>query len=433
MKRIEKTLKNEYLFSVLTRAFSLAMGIVQSILIARYLGPDLKGETAYISSIASTVSIIVTFGIHEAYPFFRKKYGKEAIFQNFVSLTMALYGFLFITAIALAVLLPVGIEIRAAMVLIPLTGYSRIVSYVSLIERPNRRNTWWAIISLAEIVYLIFLWVFIPADIFWGISILAFVEVLRCIVFTILLHTRPRWDKGIPKLFLELLKYGFLPMVAYLMTMLNYRIDVLMLHQYSYITDAMIGIYSLGLSLSDKIVLIPDTLKGVLASKLTKGAGDEEVAKVCRIGFWASVGICILIFVFGRLVIRLFYGEVYAGAYPVILITASGVLAVVFFKIISQYNMINKRQILNLIMLSIAVVTDVILNLVFIPIWGIHGAAFATSIGNIVCGVAFIIYFSRRSKIPVSKMIFIQRSDIQYVKSLFVKKKEAENDNSSDE
>ena len=108
-------------------------------------------------------------------------------------------------------------------------------------------------------------------------------------------------------------------------------------------------------------------------------------------------------------------------------------LAVVFFKIISQYNMINKRQILNLIMLSIAVVVDVILNLVFIPIWGIHGAAFATSIGNIVCGVAFIIYFSRRSKIPVSKMIFIQRSDIQYVKSLFVKKKEAENDNSSDE
>ena len=220
----------------------------------------------------------------------------------------------------------------------------------------------------------------------------------------------------------DLIKYGFFPMLALLMTTLNYRIDVLMLHQYEFINDAVIGVYSLGLSLSDKIVVIPDTLKGVLVSKLAKGAKDDEVAKVSRIGLWSSVLLFLMVSLLGRWVIEVFYGSDYIDAYPIIVITAFGMLAVVYFKFISQYNIVNKRQKLNVALLSIAVVADVILNMVFIPIWGINGAALATSIGNCICGVVFIAYFCRKTGVSVQEMIIPQKNDIAIIKSIFRKK-----------
>ena len=424
-KKIINIIKNEYVYSILTKFLTFAIGIVQSVLMARYLGAELKGINAYISSITSIGAIVITFGMHQAYPYFRKKYGKDYIYQDYVSLTIVLYIIYFIAGLLLAIFLKqFRFEIRVVFVLIPLLGYSRVVSYIALIEHPNRRNTCWTIISLLDIFYVLFLWLFVERNVIWAVSILVFADVIKCIVYTSMLKVRLSLNKKLFLLWFELIKYGFFPMLALLMTTLNYRIDVLMLHHYSFITDSMIGVYSLGLSLSDKIVLIPDTLKGVLVSKLAKGAEDSEVAKVTRIGFWASFLLCLIILIFGRWAIYLLYGQEFEGAYMVIIITAIGVLAVSYFKLIAQYNIVNKKQILNVGMLSIAIVVDVILNMIFIPIWGIYGAALATSIGNIVCGIVFIVYFSCKTKIKISEMILPQKSDLDILKSLIKKKKE---------
>ena len=116
------------------------------------------------------------------------------------------------------------------------------------------------------------------------------------------------------------------------------------------------------------------------------------------------------------------YGAEYTGAYSIILITATGILVVSYFKFIAQYNIVNKKQFLNVAMLSIAIIVDVVLNLLFIPIWGINGAAFATSIGNVVCGIVFIIYFCHRTGIRFSEMIIPQKEDIKLLTKVFNKK-----------
>ena len=418
---VNRIIKNEYLYSILTKFINIAVGVVQSVLIARYLGTALKGVNAYVSSITSIGAIVITFGMHQAYPYFRKKYGKDKIYQDFVSLMMILYLIYLIIAVSLAFLLPLSLELKAAFILIPLLGYSGVVSYITLIEEPNLRNTWWLVISILDLAYVAFLWAFIERNVYWGLSILLFADLLKCVVYTFMLHVRPRFHGGMIKLLGALIKFGFFPMLALLMTTLNYRIDVLMLHGYDYITDSMIGVYSLGLSLSDKIVLIPDTLKGILVSKLAKGADEHEVAKVSRLGFWSSLLLCLFIIVFGQFLIDLLYGVEYKGAYSVVLITASGVLAVSYFKLIAQYNIVNKKQVLNVLMLSVAIIVDIVFNILFIPKWGINGAAIATCIGNVVCGIVFILYFCRKTEIRISEMIVLQRSDLKLFKSLLKK------------
>lgn len=420
--KLKSFLYNEYLYSIITKFITFGVGIVQSVIVARYLGAELKGINAYISSVVSIGSIIITFGMHQAYPYFRKKYGKENIFEDYISVVSSLYIVYFIIGCFLAFLINVPIETKAIFILIPILGYSNIVNYIALIEFPNKRNSWWTIISIIDVLYVAILWLFVNRSVLWGISILLFADVVKSIVYSLILKVKINFRKSQFKLLAEMAKYGFFPMLALLMTTLNYRLDVLMLHQYSYIDDAMIGIYSLGLSLSDKIVIIPDTLKGVLVSKLAKGAPDTEVAKVCRIGFWSSAVLFLLILLFGRFAINLLYGSEFTDSYWVIVITAFGLLAVSYFKLIAQYNIVNKKQKLNVLMLSIAIAVDIILNLVFIPIWGINGAAVATSIGNFVCGIVFITYFCRRCQIDVRDMILFKKSDLDSVRSLFLSK-----------
>ena len=417
---IKRVIKNEYINTIVTRGFTLLLGILLSSIMARYLGSELKGINSYITSITSIGSIVITFGMHQAYPYFRKTYGKEKIYNDYVSLVMVIFAVYFVVSLIVCCFLPTA-ELKVASFVIPLVGYANVVSYVCLVENPNRRNKWWTIISVAELLYLICLKLFTNRNFYWGVSIIIFADLLKDIVYTVSLGVKPRLHRGLYKLLKEIYKIGFLPMVALLMTTLNYRIDVLMLRSYSYITDSMIGIYSIGIFLVNKIVMIPDTLKGVMVSKLAKGASEHEVAKVARLTFWVTVLVCFMFIVMGEWGINVLYGDEYEGAYTVTLISAAGTLFIGYFKLIAQYNIVNRKQIRNLILLSIAIVVNVILNRILIPVYGINGAAVATGVGHFVCGIAFMVWFSRKTSIHITEMIFIQKHDLQVIKK-FMKK-----------
>ena len=262
--KIKSIIKNEYIYSIVTKFVSVILSLLQSILVARYLGSALQGTSSYIASVTSIGAIVVTFGMHQAYPYFRKKLGKEAIFKDFISITYVVYSILFILSVFIGLFFLNTIELKAAFILIPVYGYDRVISYIALIETPNKRNTWWTIISFIDVIYVGVLILFIPKSVGSAISILAFAEVLKSAVYTVMLKTAPSLKKSQWSLFFKLLKMGFFPVVALLMTTLNYKIDILMLKSFDFITKSQIGIYSIGMTFADRVVIIPDTLKGVL-------------------------------------------------------------------------------------------------------------------------------------------------------------------------
>ena len=412
-KRIKKLIKNEYIYSIVTKFVSVILTLLQSILVARYLGAALQGVSSYIVSIVSIGAIVITFGIHQAYPYYRKQLGKDAIYKDFITITYTLYAILFILSIIIGFVFARSIELRAAIILIPIYGYDRVVSYIALIETPNKRNTWWTIISFIDVVYVGILTLFIPRSIASAVSILAFAEILKSVVYTIMLKSKPEFDRNQLSLFVKLLKMGFFPVVALLMTTLNYKIDILMLRSFDCISEVQIGVYSIGMIFADRVVIIPDTLKGILASKLTKGADELEVAKVCRLCFWCSVAICLGLLIVGETLLNFLYGDEYTGAYDVLMICSFGSIFIGYFKLIAQYNIVNKKQIRNVTMLSISIIVNIILNCILIPKYQLRGAAFASGIGYFLSGTIFIIWFSKANDIPLSKMFLIQKTDIK--------------------
>ena len=247
------------------------------------------------------------------------------------------------------------------------------------------------------------------------ISLLLIKDVVCMAINLYTLKPRLLLDKQTWKLAPQLVKFGILPMIALLMTTLNYRIDVLMLRGYESVSLAMIGAYSIGISLSEKIALFPDALMGILASKLSKGADEREVAKVCRVSFLVSTLLCICVVVFGKLAIKILYGVEYMVAYSIICITAVGCLFIGYYKLIAQYNIIQAKQIRNVILLSISVLTNVICNLIFIPQYGIDGAAIGSCVGHMLCGLATMAWFSKKANVSLPKLFAVQKEDISYL------------------
>jgi O-antigen/teichoic acid export membrane protein len=423
MNRIKKIANNEYIFSIATKFVNMGCSVLQSILVARYLGAELKGHNALITSIVSIGAIIITFGMHQAYPYVRKKYGKEQIYNNYLSVLSYVFILYFLLAVVVSLFVP-KIDIRVAILLIPIAGYAKALGYVSLIELPNRYNTLHLIIVGIDLLCVTLLYIFTKSNYFWGIVIVSLLYVLELVVYYSKLKFQYVWKKELFSLAKELYSFGFFPMLALLMTTLNYKVDVLMLRGFpEIITTAQIGIYSVGMSITDRISLIPDTLKGVMISKLAKGADEHEVAKVCRLCFWCSFGICIGLLVIGKPLIRILYGSEYIDAYKVLLICAAGTIFIGYFKLIAQYNIVNKKQIRNVIMLAISVIVNIILNLLLIPRYQLSGAAVASGVGYFLSGIIFVTWFARNNGLKLSEMILIQKSDLLILNSLLQGKK----------
>lgn len=422
--KIKKILLNEYIFAIIMRGIVIIIGLLRTVFWARYLGASLKGDVEYIRSIASIGLIVFTLGIQYSYPHLRKESGRERVLHPFMRISTRLFIVYLVMFTALfSLFFQFNESFAIAILLIPILSYSRIVQYIYIIENPNRCNTKNLIVNLIELVYSILLLYFAKRLFFLGITSIISVELLQAVSSIKYLGTGfekqgEECSGNISITMKQLVLFGFFPMISLLLTTLNYKIDVIMLRSYSFIDSADIGVYSLGIALVEKIILIPDTLKGVLVSRLAKGKDAHEVAKLTRICFALSTIIAVVVIVVGKPLILLFYGEEYAGAYSVIVISAFGVLFIMFFKLIAQYNNINKRQKRNALMLASSILVNVLMNALLIPLWGTWGAALSTGIGHAVCGAMFILDFHRQTNIPIKEILILRKEDFCRIKLL---------------
>jgi len=278
------------------------------------------------------------------------------------------------------------------------------------------------IVNVAELLFVFVLWIVAKPTLVLGILIIVFKNALKSIVFTYWWRKRIFVKtESITKWMFKLLKFGFFPMLAVLMSTLNYRVDVLMLN--GHVTDAAIGIYSIGVLLADRMWMIPDAMKGVMLSNIAKGKDAHEAAYVIRVCNTVCLFIIVGIVLLGSPFIDFVFGLEYKGAYSITLILLVGVFPMINYKVIAAYNIVIGKQIISFIILSISVCLNIIANLFLIPLMGIYGAGIASVISYIVCSILFILYFCRHTKVSYKEMIIINRQDWGRVKTMLKRKR----------
>lgn len=409
LSNVKKAIQNPYALSVISKIFGIVVGLLFVVFQSRYLGAEIKGQVATVNSIVSITSIVFGLGVYHAYPYFKRN---STVDIMPIFLRIALLMLLIYFAIAAIILFTFDLSAKyiAVLIITPLLTYDGVVSYVTLIEVPNKRSLTDMAVNFSELVLLLILWIVAPPSFLVGVIIITIKDIVKAIIFTFWWRKRIFVFSESLRIWIpKLVRFGFFPMLSFLMTTLNYRVDVLMLN--GQVADAAIGVYSVGVLLAERIWLMPDAMKGVMVSHITKGKDARETAYVIRICNTACLIIVAGIAILGKPFIDFVFGLEYSEAYQITLILLAGVFSMIYYKLIDAYNIVMGKQFVSFVLLGIGVVFNIIANLILIPQLGIYGAGIASVISYAVCSMLFIIYFCHVTKISFSKMLLINRAD----------------------
>lgn len=409
-----KIFKSQYAFSVISKIFCVLVGFIFTVFQSRFLGAEIKGQVATINSILSVTSIVFAFGIYQAYPYYKKNSDVDVmpIFMKIGIMMLLIY-----LGIASFVVFTFELPLKyiAVIMLTPLLAYDGLVSYITLVEEPTKRNITDVIVMIEELALVIILWLTAKPTLLLGVIIITIKDITKSIVFTfwwrkrIFIKSEPI-KEWIPKL----VKFGFFPMMSLLMSTLNYRVDVIMLN--GQVADAAIGVYSVGSLIAERVWMIPDAMKGVMVSKIAKGKDANETAYVIRLSNTACLAVVAGIIALGKPFIDLVFGPEYAGSYEITLILLIGVFPMIYYKAVAAYNIVMGKQLASFIMLGIGVIANVAGNLILIPRLGIYGAGVASVISYLVSSILFAAYFCKNTGIPIKEMLLIDRDDYRRLK-----------------
>ena len=208
----------------------------------------------------------------------------------------------------------------------------------------------------------------------------------------------------------RLLKESFPLAFTSVIWIIYFRIDVVMLSMMK--GDAAVGLYSAAYNLSEPLSLIPVALVISLfpiMSASFKGS-REKLLKVYRLGLKYILIIMLPLtvgttFIADRVILLIYEPEFASSAVALQIL----VWAVLFGSI--NYILLNllvaiDRQILNVWTMGAGAVTNVVLNLILIPIMGFTGAAITTVVTNaLICIIGFYFVSKYLQKTPVWKML----------------------------
>ena len=376
---------------------------------SRFLGAEIKGQIATVNSIISIATIVFAFGIYQAYPYYKRNSDVDIlpIFMKISLLLLAVYA---VVAGVTICTCDLSAKYIAVLAITPLLVYDGIVSYITLVETPNKRHITDMAVMLGELILVIILWLAAEPTFVLGVIIIGVKDITKAVIFTfwwrkrIFVRTESIWVW-----FPKLVKFGFFPMLSLLMSTLNYRVGILMMD--GRVADAAIGVYSVGVLIVERIWMVPDAMKGVMVSNLTKGKDAREAAFIIRVCNTVCLVIALGIVALGKPFIHIVFGAEYDGAYQVILILLVGVFAMIYYRAIAAYNIAMGKQLISFILLSVSVVGNVLANFFLIPVLGIYGAGLASVISYVICSVLFVIFFCRSTKISFADMLLVNKND----------------------
>ena len=406
----KKITNNAYSFSVLTKVLSVLIGFVYTVVYTRYLGKELRGTASVINNYVELATLFLCLGMHQAYPYFKKKTGVGPYHEyiNNILAAVLVYG---AAAVGSLFFLRNNTSACVVAVLIPASIAVRELNYVVMIENPKVRNATQIGLEVFDILFLVVLFLLTKANYFYCILFLlvrgAASFVLAIQNLRVPLKTLRPTLHGIGKY----IAYGFVPMLTLILMEINYKVDILML-EWMGITKADIGIYSLGVMLGQKLWLISDALRDILTSKLAGGRTKEEVCRITRLSLWVTFAFVLGMAIFGKPLIGFVYGAEFNDAYMVFLNISLGVLGMVFYKMIYAFNVVNGHKSVNFALLFVAAVINVVLNYFFILRWSINGAAIASTVSYTVCGVSFLIYFVCKTKTSPRDLLLVKKQDV---------------------
>jgi O-antigen/teichoic acid export membrane protein len=404
------------------RAVGAALGVGISVLIARALGPEGRGAYVYPTVLASLLITTLHASLEQAnvHLFSGRRFALRDLAANSGLVASVVAGISLLVTGLLFVLRPSGTAavppyvLLAALMVVPFTIHQIYLTGLLQITHRIRLANRVALVSAgahAGAIGILFftgrLTVLAVVLVASGVGILHWALTAR--VLGGVCRLQPQY---IPDLFRRALRFGLGLHLGLVMVFLQLRADVFLLERFS--GFAAVGIYTLAVMLAESIWMVTDAVAVACLPHQVDASTNEAgriTLRACRfnilLALLGAAGLALASYP----VVRLFYGVPFLSAIPALLALLPGVVCYSAQRVCGAYLLRLNSPLRMSAILGSAVVVNLGLNLLWIPRWGLVGAALASTASYALSATLFVAWAASLAGVPLAQGILPRRSD----------------------
>ena len=380
-------------------------------LLTRALGLSLKGEYTWILNYANIISIISGLGIYQSIPFFIRNRPENDWLQEYINIFTLQAAIYFCISLIIGWIFRQNFSVLFIGLLSAADIFSQQLNMLLLIDKITERNRIYTLGAFVNFFLSVLILLLLRNNLYAAVFCAFTVKLFYIISYLILSEKKPHPLQTSGKKIAEKVQFGYLAMFSFLLIVMNYKIDVIMLKSSSIVSAEQLSLYTTGVSIAEIAWMIPDVFKEVLFSRTSNKSNDYEVAAALRLSNFVVCAAIIAIILFGRIFIRLFFGIDFVPAYRVTILLFLGIPAMSWFKIIYMLFNAQGRRKTSFFVLLLSSLLNVALNAFLIPVWGIYGAAGASIFSYGLCGILFLGIYARISNQKLLSLFLVKRND----------------------
>lgn len=403
--------------------------LIISILISRSLGPSGKGEYSAALTLSEILIYLLLLGLGNGILFSASKRQSEKSKIAFVSTVLSIFLGLLGTALILFLVfiddpLTKNIKINSLIcvsllpaIAIPISNLRHLLYAEGRLKEINLMTIFNPVIQLVLILLLL-----TTKSMNVTNALIAYVATNFLIFiyqqFLIGKHTgyEPNFSREIIK---EIFSISLKSYFISLMTFIIIRSDILLLNAIrgNYET----GIYSVSAALAGKMLLITSPLYYILSPEVIRDVKGrlEQQLKISRHLVVFLAGLLLLADLLYKPAVNLLYGQKFVESFNSFLILNIGIIFLGLIDVFNPYFLSKKFPAISIIAPLIAALSNILLNLVFIPRYGHIAAAATSSLSYFLYYLLLSLYIRKKEKVSLREFLVINRKDLQELKSRF--------------
>lgn len=406
-----------------TRLVTMVFGLATGIITARMLGPENRGIFALVSMFPATLVTLTKFGqgISAVYFIRREKEAASEVASNLVMIALLTAVGLVVVTLGLreTLLSSVlrGVPPWALIAVLPLLPTLLLESHLYGVLQATDRFRVYNIRLLSESVITLIgmsvalLW--LQAGLAGALAVAVSVRLCMTLWVVATIHRgspiRLRFDRG---LFGRMWRYGLKSHAHTIAAHFHFKADIYMVAYF--LAPAEVAFYSIAARLAEHLLWFPQAVGMALFPRLA-GSDPAEAHRLTATAVRQTLVAAALpgavLAVLGRWLITLWYGADYAPAAEPLRWVCFGIVMMSLYVLLSRNFTSRNRQGVNIFAAYLALGGNLLLNVFFIPLYGIVGAAMATACSYTAATVLLLALFLWESGLPARQVLLVQRSD----------------------
>jgi len=384
------------------------LAFIVGVLVVRYLGPYRFGELSFSLSFVAILAPVSKLGLDSiVVKQLVEKPSKQSLILGSAAM-LKLIAVLFVvgTCFTTSFYMKADATVRGMIAIILLGQFLTTFDVGDFYFQSNLAGKFLGIGTVTSSVmsacYRVFLIVTHKSLIWFAMAVVVELTV-KAIVSLYFLHARglspAEWKFSFP-IAKTLLKQGSLLLFSAVAYFIYMKIDQVMIQQF--LTERDVGLYAAAVRLSEAWYVVPGVLSVAFFPVIVKFKMDGDSDGYKRVMLqvygaftWISVFVAILVTLFSGFLVETIFGDSYIAAAKVLAVHFwSGIF--VGFLVFSGKWYVNEGWLNFLLLRNVAgAIVNIVLNLMWIPRYGIVGAAVATLISYFVAGYLFDAVSSR--------------------------------------